>query len=94
MTTREILDKIKKEQLIMDRKNRRAMIWANSRKRLEEWEDSSDFDEYGNKTSKSPLLSPRPKLTQTSVLELSSFPIINSPVTTSRTSNDKMRIEN
>lgn len=66
LSTREILDKIKEEQQHMDRKNRRAMIWANSRKLLEDWEDSSDFDEYGNKKKvasiKSPL-SPKYKLT-------------------------------
>jgi hypothetical protein len=77
----------------MNRRNRRAMIWANTRKRLEEWEDSSDFDEYGNKILKSPLLSPRPKLTQTSVQEITSLPTINSPVTTGRASKHKTRIE-
>ena len=71
----------------MDRKNRRAMIWANSRKLIEEWEDSSDFDEYGNKTKapslKSPL-SPRNKLAN-SIADDSRqprLPNIQSPVST------------
>ena len=47
LTTKQILEKIHEEINLIARKSKRAMIWGNTRKKLPEWEDSDDYDEWG-----------------------------------------------
>lgn len=54
LSTREIVQKIRDEQKQIDRSNRRMNIWCNTGKKLPQQEDSSDYDDYGNKVRNLP----------------------------------------